>query len=665
MAIEPNQNPTRILNEAVLRPHEIPTSTNKKPHSVLVDDDTSLDKALDASTRALLLDNIKTLPEEVRKSQLNDISENNETHLSLAIKQKQFDHAEKLIGFGADINLQYRDGKTLLRRAVDNNDSELAQNLLTLGADVNASQDALPGAVSEEKLDILKILLEWKGKEGKKAEVNDLYRINDDLGVGLLHVASVKKKPEMCELLVKNGADVNLKDSNGNTSLHIAAIQKDVNTTKTLVELGADVNAKNQEGKDALYQAVKKRNLSLLKILLEGKGEGGQKANVNGQYQAHINGKDDNITLLHIATHFNNTEMCKALKESGANLEAKTTAEGLTPLHLAAANGKMEALKTLVELGADIYAKDKTGYTPLDKAIKNGHVEIAKALAKEYSAEKINEKSRTYYDNGLNRSEDRTALHRAIRSNSGNPNSTKAMEEVLKIFIEKESEKKERVNVRIANSHRETPLAEASLLAPEAVPILLNAQNGKDAVNTDESIYRQPLYNAILSCYNKENDTLEANNVRSLIKAGARCTNELVKLTKRPNDPNFKFPEEVAELIRETAKRQSSENTILNKIGNFLKGKNSNKVSPLNPETITHPEAVEQKTKQSRYFSAESVTAPKAVEKTVESKKSISFADRLKKMFLSKREKIVPFDNIMPGAETTSKGPQKERENER
>lgn len=50
------------------------------------------------------------------------------------------------------------------------------------------------------------------------------------------------------KLLIENGAEINIKDNDGNTPLHYAAKRGFMGIIRLLVENGADINAKNNDG---------------------------------------------------------------------------------------------------------------------------------------------------------------------------------------------------------------------------------------------------------------------------------------------------------------------------------------------------------------------------------------------------------------------------------
>ena len=71
-------------------------------------------------------------------------------------------------------------------------------------------------------------------------------------GVTVLHIASKENnEPEIIDLLVKSGANVNAQDAEGFTPLHMATIHGNVKIVKKLVDLEADVNIVTTDGKTA------------------------------------------------------------------------------------------------------------------------------------------------------------------------------------------------------------------------------------------------------------------------------------------------------------------------------------------------------------------------------------------------------------------------------
>ncbi|XP_042191061.1 ankyrin repeat domain-containing protein 45 isoform X3 [Callorhinchus milii] len=78
-----------------------------------------------------------------------------------------------------------------------------------------------------------------------------LLNTQDNLGKTALHLASQLGHCEIITMLVKLGANVNMKTVRGYTPLHCAAAWGKLESIKTLVELGADIQEKTFRGEKA------------------------------------------------------------------------------------------------------------------------------------------------------------------------------------------------------------------------------------------------------------------------------------------------------------------------------------------------------------------------------------------------------------------------------
>jgi len=70
-----------------------------------------------------------------------------------------------------------------------------------------------------------------------------------------LHIAARKGELDDIMVLVKSGADVNLKGDLGHTPLHYAAMSAQVAAVKRLLDLGADTSLKNEFSETPLQVA--------------------------------------------------------------------------------------------------------------------------------------------------------------------------------------------------------------------------------------------------------------------------------------------------------------------------------------------------------------------------------------------------------------------------
>jgi len=88
-------------------------------------------------------------------------------------------------------------------------------------------------------------------------------------------------------------------------------------------------------------------------------------------------------TPLHWAARTGQLDLCRALLQNGAEVNAPTTAgfvSASTPMHSAAGGGQEEICRLLLNSGGLIDARDSEGATPLMRACIAGHLGVCKVL---------------------------------------------------------------------------------------------------------------------------------------------------------------------------------------------------------------------------------------------------------------------------------------------
>lgn len=132
---------------------------------------------------------------------------------------------------------------------------KMAKFLISHGADTNVKgshcETPLYWACKWQNYDVVKQLID----HGAKANlVEDGYGLRN--GYNPLMVAAEKRKPEIVQLLIEYGADVNIRDRNKENPLHAACRFARHENAKVLIEHGADLTLQNISGHTPLDLAL-------------------------------------------------------------------------------------------------------------------------------------------------------------------------------------------------------------------------------------------------------------------------------------------------------------------------------------------------------------------------------------------------------------------------
>jgi ankyrin repeat protein len=203
-----------------------------------------------------------------------------------------------LIELGADSNVTDSSGRPLLVQLIrGDGDAELISKMLTAGADPNIENKewgtALENAALICKSEIVEALIKagakvnTKGSSGIKSmgltamglRAEDCTKTAEALikggvdvkngagGDALLRASKNRGYSKYLQLLIKAGADVNVRSGNGSSPLINATFVGDIEMVKTLLAAGADANAKLQDGSTALDIANENKNAEIIKLL--------------------------------------------------------------------------------------------------------------------------------------------------------------------------------------------------------------------------------------------------------------------------------------------------------------------------------------------------------------------------------------------------------------
>lgn len=221
-------------------------------------------------------------------------------------------------------------------QATKNGHLKTVEYFLNNGADVNyrRNNDAEPVlliASEQGHLEIVKLLL------SRGADVNKV----DDHGSSSLIAASINGQAPVVEWLLKNGADINhFEDPYWHRNpLLCACYYNQLDVVSILIEKGADLNVKNKEGESPLGIAISQRNYNLVTLLLE-KGVDPESSSI------------DSSTLLISAAESENFPLIKILIKKKQKFRQNIRSG--PALIAAAKNGNLEIVEFLLNNGADV-----------------------------------------------------------------------------------------------------------------------------------------------------------------------------------------------------------------------------------------------------------------------------------------------------------------------
>lgn len=210
--------------------------------------------------------------------------------------------------------------------------------------------------------------------------------------------------PQVVEVLIKAGANVNLQDYQHSTALMKAVtlgsfddfeaiVRRKSEVLKLLLKAGADPQARDRFGV-AAWQMPFDDDLPPFVRIFEEAGVKGvleeellqavnagdlQKARTFLEKGADVNFQTRDGDCWSQALAWGNPDMIDLLFQHGGSLDHRMENE-ITPLMVAAAIGSEKLVQEFLTAGADVTVKNSDGQTALDLALKSGNAAIAQIL---------------------------------------------------------------------------------------------------------------------------------------------------------------------------------------------------------------------------------------------------------------------------------------------
>ncbi|XP_070782929.1 poly [ADP-ribose] polymerase tankyrase-2-like [Enoplosus armatus] len=321
-----------------------------------------------------------------------------------------YEVTELLVKHGACVNAMDLWQFTPLHEAASKNRVEVCSLLLSYGADPTflnchnkSSIDLAPTSQLKERL-----AHEFRGHSLlQAAREADVLRVKKHLSLETitfkhpltqetaLHCASASlnpKRKQVCELLLRRGANVNEQAKDLTAPLHLASEKAHNDVIEVLVKHEAKVNAVDHLGQTALHRAAHCRHLQTCRLLLS-TGCDPLLTSLQGVSPSQLG--NESVQEILQGALMGNSDVDRQLLEASKTGDLETVkklctmqnvncrdVEGRqsTPLHFAAGYNRLAVVRFLLQHGADVHAKDKGGLVPLHNACSYGHYEVAELL---------------------------------------------------------------------------------------------------------------------------------------------------------------------------------------------------------------------------------------------------------------------------------------------
>eukprot|EP00730_Choanoeca_flexa_P006098 TRINITY_DN12084_c3_g3_i1.p1 TRINITY_DN12084_c3_g3~~TRINITY_DN12084_c3_g3_i1.p1 ORF type:complete len:1119 (+),score=369.58 TRINITY_DN12084_c3_g3_i1:159-3515(+) len=184
-----------------------------------------------------------------------------------------------------------------------------------------------------------------------------------------LHAAAEHGHTRIVKMLLDKGrCDVDPNDDAEISPIHLAAREGHLQVAKLLIKARRGVVfSEDEKAQTPLHFAAHYGRLHVLNLLIANK--------------ANVNGKDDSMqTPLMEAAMTGRYQCAQELLNNDASLH-DVDKDGRTALHLAARAGHARLVELFLSTGR-IDKQDRKGFTPLDWAVLNNHVEVARVIVR-------------------------------------------------------------------------------------------------------------------------------------------------------------------------------------------------------------------------------------------------------------------------------------------
>ena len=285
----------------------------------------------------------------------------NETVLFWAVENSlTADVAQVLIDAGADIDIKNTYGRRPLHNACKSGALDNVKMLVRAGAKVNATDydgsRCLALASYSGHTETVRYLVGLPEVDVNHRDANlyDTHTGRWAYGCAdmiALHCAAQRNRTEVAQLLIDAGADVDIKNRDGDFPVHLACISGALDVVKMLVEAGARVCDTDNEGRMCLHLATQYGHTEIVRYLV-------------GLPEVDVNCQNPwNNTALHCAVEENYADVAQVLIDAGADIEMRNC-DGYSPMDCVVDEEQRGVAQLLINAGADMDTENTDGRSP-------------------------------------------------------------------------------------------------------------------------------------------------------------------------------------------------------------------------------------------------------------------------------------------------------------
>jgi serine/threonine-protein phosphatase 6 regulatory ankyrin repeat subunit B len=185
-----------------------------------------------------------------------------------AIRMNDIEKVKNMIDEGADVNFQYN-GRNALHAACKSGSVEMVKIVVDAGANIDDRRDQGKGITTLQHAirsfsipaEIVKVLLESGAKVNETGPDGNLAIFD-----GIRRAGDEQESFKIVKLLIDHGAELNPEGNKNSTAL-IAAMHKRPDILELLLKNGADPNKHNKELKYPIHYAVQNKDLQSVRLL--------------------------------------------------------------------------------------------------------------------------------------------------------------------------------------------------------------------------------------------------------------------------------------------------------------------------------------------------------------------------------------------------------------